>query len=270
MVVCVSWAAASTDRVTLVACAPGYPGDTEQAQQTMDEFALGVARAAGWDSGRIGAVYYPNLDQGLERLSGSDAMLALIPLPFYLEYRERLRLSPLLEVVQETGPREVWSVVARRGAIEGPSSLAGWDLAGMPGYSPRFVREVALGGWGSLPDDATVSFSPRVLSVLRKAARGEPVAALLDGAQTAALDSLPFAGELEIVTRSRELPATLVCTVGDGLTAEGADQLATALLGMHAMEGGAELLESIRMVRFSAVDAGLLRAVERGFDGAGE
>jgi hypothetical protein len=229
-----------------------------------------VTRAARWGPGKVQAVYHAELDEGLERLSRAEAMIALVPLPFYLEYREQLSLAPLLEVVQQAGPREVWSVVARRGAVEGPSSLAGWELAGMPGYSPRFVREVALGEWGALPPDSNVSFSSRVLSVLRKAARGEPVAALLDTAQTAALDSLPFADQLEIVTQSAALPSTLVCKVGDGLDDAGAKGLADGLLGMHEMEGGAELLESIRIVRFTALDADLLRALERGFDGAGE
>ena len=264
-----SIAAASTGRVTLVACAPGYPGDTEQAQPSMDEFARGVSRATGWDTSRVGAVYYASLDDGLDRLSQTDTMVALVPLPFYLEYRERFDLTPLLEVVQQTGPREVWSVVARRGAVEGPSSLSGWDLAGISGYSPRFVREVALGEWG-LPDDLTVSFSSRVLSVLRKAVRGEPVAAVLDTAQTAALDSLPFAEQLEIVAHSAALPSSLVCTVGSALGAEGADHLTEALLHMHEMEGGVELLKSIRMIRFTAVDTDALRPLERGFDGASE
>lgn len=267
---CWSLVSASSGEVTLVACAPGYPGDTEQAQETMDAFAAGVARAAGWGAGKVGAVYHAELDEGLERLSRAEAMIALVPLPFYLEYRERLSLAPLLEVVQQAGSREVWSVVARRGAVEGPSSLAGWELAGMPGYSPRFVREVALGEWGALPADSTVSFSSRVLSVLRKAARGEPVAALLDTAQTAALDSLSFADQLEVVTQSAALPATLVCRVGDGLDDAGASGMADGLLRMHEMEGGAELLESIRIVRFTTLDAGLLRALEEGFDGAGE
>ena len=93
----------------------------------------------------------------------------------------------------------------------------------------------------------------RILSALRRAAGGERVAVLLDGEQRAALDSLPFAQDLEVVYESDPLPAFLACTVGGRLSEHEADELFAALLDLQAQEGGAAVLEQIRLVRFETL-----------------
>jgi hypothetical protein len=254
-----------SETTTLVVCAPGYPSDTVEAQPTMDALARGVATAAGWAAGRLSAAYHPTIDGGLEALGREETGLAIVPLPFYLEQRERLGLEPLLNVVQASGDTEVWSLVARRGAVEEAPSLAGWQVAGMPGYSPRFVRRIALGEWGALPQETQVVFSSRVLSDLRRAAAGDPVAAILDQGQTGALESLPFASELEVVTRSRPLIGSLLCRVEDRLSDTTAHDLREAFLALDRREDGRALLETLRITRFEPVDRESLAAVERTF-----
>lgn len=258
------------ERQTIVACAPGYPGDTEQAQPTMDEFARAVARAGGWREGRFAAIYHERLEAGLARLAQPDAAVALVPLPFYLEFRERLSLDPLLAALPQTHPTESWSLVAARGALTSPSALAGWSLIGSAGYSDRFIRRVALGGWGALPADVGIEFDGRLLSSLRRAAQGERVAVLLDRAQADALGALPFARELEVVATSAPLPASLVCEVGDRMDAAERDRLRAALLGLNDTEPGREVLASLRLERFAAAPTEELRALVRAFGAAGD
>ena len=53
---------------TLVVCAPGYPGSTEQAQSTMDDLARTIGESAGWGTDRLRAVYHETLEPGLDRL----------------------------------------------------------------------------------------------------------------------------------------------------------------------------------------------------------
>ena len=264
----VSSPAPAADVWTLVVSAPGYPSDTAEAQPTMDAFAAGLAAAAGWPAERLRAVYHSTVDGGTAALAADGAALALTPLPFYLERREALALEPLLAVEAEDGGDE-WSLVARRGALSGPSSLAGWEIAGNPGYSPRFVRRVALSRWGALPEQSSIRFSSRVLSELRRASRGEPVAALLDRSQTEALDSLPWAAELEIVARSGRLPGSLLCRVGPGVPDEAAERLSAALRRLHRDEAGRGLLDTVRIRRFVELDTARLARVERAFAGDG-
>ena len=135
----------SAEPTTLVVCAPGFPSNTEEAQPTMDELAGALARGAGWADGRSAATYHPDVDGGHEARRDERAALALVPLPFYLEYGRQLDLRATLQVDQDP---EVWSLVAGTGAVSSPEALAGWEIAGIPGYSPRFVRHVLLADWG--------------------------------------------------------------------------------------------------------------------------
>jgi hypothetical protein len=248
--------------VAVVACAPGYPGSTAEAQPSMDAFAAALARAAGWPPGAVAAVYEPTEKDGLERLARPDAAVALVPLPFFLKHGRALKLEARLQVQQPGGLAEVWALVAKRGRVSSPAGLAGFQVASVAGYAPDFVRG-APGAWGRIPEGARVVETSQVLSALRRAASGEDLAVLLDGAQAAALPTLPFAGEVEVVARSAPLPAALVATVGRRLPPSRWKALERALLALHQDPQGAAALQGIRMVRFVPVDASALAAARR-------
>lgn len=263
----IAGASAAADPLTLVACAPGYPGSTEQAQPTMDALAARLAEAAGWPAGRLAAEYHESLEPGLARLRAADAAVALVPLAFYLRYADELDLHPIAEVADSRAGGERWSLVAARGAVSKPADLADMTVEAVPGYAPAFVRRVALGEWGALPASTGIAFTGRVLSSLRRASRGEPVAVLLDEEQAAALDALPFGDSLEVVARSAGLPASLVCAVDDRLGADDAAALAKALRALGATDEGRDVLAEIRVPGFRAVDEERLAAVTRRYAG---
>ncbi len=248
--------------VTLVTCAPGYPGTTAEAQPNMDALAAAAASAAGWPAGALSAVYEPTEREGLARRAAKDAAVALVPLPFLVKHGAALRLEPRLAVVTQ-GAREateVWTLVAKRGRVATPPALTGFTVTSTAGYAPAFVR-AALAGWGRLPDDVRIVESSQVLSALRKAAAGEPVAVLLDGAQAAALPSLPFANDLDVVARSAPLPSGVVATVGDRLAPARWRALEKGLLGLADAPGGAAALHGLRMERLAPLDAGARQAI---------
>lgn len=245
----------------LVVCSPGSPGNTLQAQPTMDAFAHAVEADAGWPPASLGASYFETTEAGLARLTRPDAGLAMVPLPFLLRYGNELSLTPVLEARPDSAETEVWSLVAKKGSLSAASSLAGWEVTGTPGYAADFVRGAVLGGWGAVPPDATITFTPRPLSGLRRAAAGEKVAVLLDRAQTAALSSLPFAGNLSIVYSSKPLPSGFLCTVARRMTADDVQTLSRVLLHLDDTDAGRGVLTSLRMKRFAAVDARAIEAV---------
>jgi hypothetical protein len=249
--------AAAADAHRIVVWAPGYPGNTEQAQETMDDFAATVSAAAKW-KGALSAVYHQTIDEGVAALTDGATVLALVPAPVLHRYGDELGLEPLLQVVPETGSVEVWSLVAKRGRVSSPASLHGFQLVGVAGYAPEFVRGPALGAWGELPASTQIDFTSRVRSALRRAAAGEDIAVLADSAQAGALGALPFATDLEIVARSSELPSSYVCSVKGRLDAEALDRVRRALLSFGDSADGRETLASMRMERFDDVDdAGL-------------
>jgi len=250
---------------TVVICAPGFPGTMEQAQPTMDDFARAVERAAGRAAGSVSAVYHPTAAGGLDALADDGAVVALVSLPFYLEHGEDLGLRPLLQPLPVAGADEQWSLVAKAGRVQGPASLDGWTVAGRAGDAPDFLRRVVLRPWGAVPASAEITFAPRVLTVLRAAARGENVAAVLDAAETEALASLPFATDLEIVTRSRPLPASVVCGVGDRLTDDGAQAWSKALGALGETASGRDVLRSMRLEGFRDLPREALAEVEKAY-----
>ncbi len=253
--------AAGSPPAGVVVCAPGYPGSTAEAQPVMDTLAAALAAAAGRSTGSVTAVYDADEHEGMAAIGRPQTALALVTLPFFLEHRGELGLEPAAQVVPKgRSALEPWTLVAGKGAVQRPGDLADWELRSLAGFSPRFVRRVALDGWGDLPASLRVRFSGAVLSGLRRAAAGRHVAVLLDGEQAAALDGLPFRDALEILHRSEPLPVSLLCTVhGRG------QKLAAAALKLQGSEGGREALAGLRLDRFELVDVRALDVAIRAF-----
>ena len=252
----------------LVICSPGSPGTTAQAQPTLDAFAAAAEKSAGWPGGTLAAVYFESAETGIPRIKQEDASLAMVPLPFLMEHGAALGLTPKLTAIPDSGPSETWSLVAKKGAVTSPASLTGWEVTGSPGYASGFVRGPVLGTWGTLPDDARITFTPRALGALRRAATGEKVAVILDNAQTAALGSLPFAADLEIVHSSAPLPSGFLCTVANRLPTHQAGKLFTGLMRLHDTPEGKEILKTMRMTRFAVVEQEALDTVRRSLPGS--
>jgi hypothetical protein len=248
---------------TLVVCAPGSPGTTQEAQGAMDALAKAVAARAALPPGALAAVYLPAEGAGLARLREKDAALALVSLPFFLAHEKALGLRAELAPVPQGGAAtERWSLVARKGAVPSAASLQGYTILSTAGYAPAFVRGV-LRGLGEPAADVTIQPSAAMLSGLRRAAAGEKVAVLLDRAQASALASLPFAADLEVVTRSPEVPAGILAVVGGRLPAARWAKLSPAFLGLGADPAGAEALAGIRMSHFAPLDAPALQAARK-------
>lgn len=256
--------------VAVIACAPGFPGTTADAQPSMDALAASLARGAGWPAGSVAGSYLPDEQEGLARLARPDAGVALVPAPFFAKHAAALKLTPRLAAVPAgaAGAAEVWALVAAKGRLASPASLAGFTLASTAGYAPGFVR-AALDGWGPLPPDVKIVFSAQVLSGLRRAAAGEPVAVLLDATQAASLSSLPFASSLEVVARSAPIPGALVVTVGARLTAPRWRALEQAFLELPRTPDGAAVLAGLQRSAFAPLDASARAALLRLAGGPG-
>jgi len=259
-------AAADGEPVTLVVCAPGFPGSTAEAQPIMDSLAASITESAGLAKGALSAVYFESESAGLDRLRKSDAALAIVPLPFFLEHGEELKLTAKMSVVQKAGNGNVaWNLVAKQGRVKTASSLAKWQLVSLLGYSPRFIRGPLLGGWGKLPESVNITMSGQVLSALRRAANGEDVAVLLDPEAFASMASLPFASDLELVTKSASLPQGLLCTVGKRLGADRWKALAQALPKLRNAPAGTSALDGCHLEGFAPLDEKALAASRQAF-----
>jgi hypothetical protein len=261
--------ALGADPVAFVAIAPGYPGTTAEAQASMDAFAEALGAQAGWPAGSLVAAYYEKDLPGLERMRKADAALAMVALPLFLQQAHAFRLEARLVAAQKgAGPSEVWALVAKKGRLGSPAALAGWQVNSIAGYAPAFVKGTALAGWGPVPASTKVVQSNQVLSSLRKAAAGEDIAVLLDGTQAAALPTLPFAADLEVVARSAPLPSGVLATVGKRLSPGQWKALDGALRKLGETPAGLAALEAIRLQGFLPLDPTTLAAARKAYAAA--
>jgi hypothetical protein len=236
---------------TLVFCAPGYPGGSGDAQPFVDQFAKAAATSAGWKADSLAAIYDPTEPGGLAKLGEKDSVLAFVPYAFYVEHAAALHLTPLAQAdVEGVGTAERWTLVGKAGGpVTGPASLTGYTILSVAGYAPEFVKHSALAAW-ALPADVKVEATGQVLSALRRIASGEPVLALLDQTQTAALSTLPFAAQLKTLTQSNALPVALITVVDSRLPDARAKAFQAALVKMNSANGGAQILASLKLKGF--------------------
>jgi hypothetical protein len=260
---------AQAGAMTLVVCAPGYPGSTAEAQSAMDGFAAAIAAGAGWKPGELRAIYFEAEQAGVDRLAASDAAIAITALPFWLKHRAALELTPHLQAVEEGGAAaEAWTLVAPAGAVTGPLSLAGFELVTVSGYAPGFVRGPALRPWGDLPRDVRIVSSNNVLSAMRRASQGNKVAVLLDRASAAAVPTLPFASKLQVVTTSAPLPVAVLSIVGDRVPVAKLKALLKGLTSLETTPAGKQALAGVRLARFAPADQVALTRAREMFDRA--
>jgi hypothetical protein len=237
---------------TLVFCAPGYPGGSGDAQPFVDQFAKAAAAAAGWKSDSLAATYDPTDQGGLAKLGEKDSTLAFMPYAFYVQHAAALHLAPLAQAdVAGVGTQEHWTLVGKAGGpVIGPSSMTGYTILSVAGYAPEFVKHSALAAWGPLPADVKIESTGQLLSALRRVASGEPVLALLDQTQAAALPSLPFAAQLKTLTQSAPLPVALITVVDARLPDGRAKAFQAALLKLNTTNAGAEMLATLKLKGF--------------------
>ena len=216
----------------------------------VDKFASASAASAGWSAGSLAALYDPTEQGGLAKLADSDAVLAFVPYPFFVQHAAELHLTPLAQAdMAGVGPQERWTLVAKLGGVTGPASIAGYTILSVAGYAPEFVRRSALAGW-TLPPDVKIESTGQILSALRRVAAGEQVVALLDQTQTAALPTLPFAAQLKAILQSPPLPVAIVAVVDSRLPAARARALQAGLLKMGHAAGGADILGPLHLQGF--------------------
>ena len=219
---------------TLVFCAPGYPGGSGDAQPFVDQFAKAAAASAGWKSDSLGAIYDPSEQGGLAKLGDKDSVLAFVPYAFYVQHAAAFHLVPLVQAdVAGVGTQERWTLVGKAGGAVTGAALTGYTILSVAGYAPEFVKHSALAAW-TLPTDVKIEATGQILSALRRVASGEPVVALLDQTQAAALSTLPFAAQIKTLTQSAPLPVAVIAVVDARLPEARAKAFQTALIKMNS------------------------------------
>jgi len=255
---CVAIADAAPAKQVIVVVSPGSPGSTDEAKASMAAFAAAASAKAHVP---LEAIYDPTEAGGVSKLD--SAGIGLVALPFFLAHEADLKLRPRLDVVQKgRPPLERWVLVTQKGRAKTAEALAGMTIVSNAAYAPGFVRGV-VAELGPPPKDLKLQQSTAVLSSLRRAAEGEPVAVLLDGPQAAALGSLPFAAKLEEIARSPEMPAGIMVTTDARVPDKVWSGIESALVGLTSDPAGQKALDAIQIARFAPIDDKALAAARK-------
>jgi hypothetical protein len=245
--------------VILVVCAPGSPGNTAEAQPTMDALARSIAKAAQLPADSMTAVYEETEAGCLRRLREKDAALLLATLPFYLAHEQELGLAPRLSAMPQGGEAlQRWTLVTGK---DHPASLKGYTVQSSAGYSKRFVHAVAP----KLPAQVEIQPADAILSGLRRAASGEKVALLLDGSEAAAMGTLPFAASLAPVETSPPVPVAVIATVAKRMDGQRWEELQAAFIRLAEDRAGRDALDGVRMAGFLPLDEKALAAARAAY-----
>ncbi len=278
-------AAQAPDTQGLVVCYPYAPGTVEAARPVMQRLGETLAARAG-AAGR--ATFFDRRPAAREHVDRERPAFAILTLPLYLAWREPLGLEALASTERRGTAVERFHVVVPAGSP--------WrtldDLRAAPpaGRRPvlwsshfddlRFASRVLLaGGLALAPDDAGAGdargvATPQPLRALRRMAAGQPFegvpvdAVVLEEPAWAEVQRLKtFQGALRSVFTSPTLPTPLAVALR-GADADAAQRLRAALLGLREDAAGRELLTTLQLTGFEAVDAAALAAAAARYDEA--
>lgn len=244
--------------------APYAAGSAEQAAATMEAFARYVEAGAGWPAGSAAAGYVNSVEEGRQAIEAAPPGFLIVPVPIFLRYHGAFRWQPLRFVVTDSGDAQRYSVFGPPGSSL--ASLAGAPLEGETAYEPAFVAGVVFGK-GADEIKLQLRATTRTLSAVRRAAKGEPVAVLLDEEQRKALATLPQGTTLQMLAESAWMPAGIL-VAGPATAPADVTALLKALDKAARDPAAEELLKTMKIRRFEKVQADLLASLERKFSAA--
>ena len=248
----------------MLLCLPGFPGTEAQAQPYVDKMLRHLEVKLGLTAGSMSGVFIPDQDAAVRRLVDEKPEIALVGPSVYVSQKAALGMKVIAKVEVNGRGEETYSVLVKKDGPESLAKLKGKTVEGAVVHDGKYVYNVLLDG--KIQQDAlTLAPEKRPQRSLRKVARGEADAAIVDQAVMEHLGELPFASDLKVIYTSAPIPAPAVVVMGQGV--KKADKLEGALVGMCERPDGAELCKALTLTSIKAAAdsdyANLLKAYNR-------
>jgi hypothetical protein len=234
----------------LLLCLTGFPGTTEQAGPTVRGFLDKLGEKLGWGAGVIQGDYYPDTQVGLQQIKDRKPGFAGMSLDLYLAHGEELGAEVLAKAVMHGRDQQRYHiVVAKEGGPASAGALTGKVLVPFR-ESARFLGNLVLDGQRTLAESLDLQYESNAMSALRKVARGQATAAVVDEEIIERFDEVPVKDQLKVLLAGPWLPGPPVVAL-EGSAEADRTAMRTALLGLCAGDG-AETCRSIRVDSFKA------------------
>jgi ABC-type phosphate/phosphonate transport system substrate-binding protein len=262
---CIALASPALAETKLLICYPGAPGDTKQAQPTMNALAEELTKRWGIADATT-AVYVNDLDEGKKILDEQKPSFGILSLSTWVAWKKSgVPMKLIATGTRAKKPTQRYHVVVpKSGSAKSLGDLKGKKVPSNHAADERFVREVIFDG---APETKDVTFEQKpllVLRSLRKCAKGEVDAVLIDDDQLAFLNN-PEAGmgavmaDLRVLWSSKELPLAAVVAFGD-TSSERTEAMKKALFALPKA-----MLDEIQSTGFVDPESPAYEAAEKAY-----
>lgn len=249
----------------LLICNVGGPGTAAQAQPVVEQFVLQIEKTAGWEKGSLTGVYQSRRPQCESYMAQSKPTIAALDLTTYLRFQKSWKLVPIAHMGAADSKR--YYLLVREGSYKNLAELKGKTLISPFTTAPVFLEKLVLGGKVKVKDHFQLQQTYRPLKGLRKVARGQADATIVDEEAYKHLKELKLPVKLVALAQSQPLPGLTLAVVGTNAAKPKAlaNRIAKTLPQL-CTGPGESLCKTFQISAFSKAETGLYRKLQKRYD----
>lgn len=256
------FAAAPQKPIQLVVLLAGGPGDTQAAEKPLKSFLGQWETSAGLEAGTLDGKYFPQKDAAMQFVKESAPGIFMIPPITFFENEKAWGLTAIAQVAVKGSPAETLYLVVKKDAVANVAALNGKTVVTTLLADPKFADLVVLEDDKALAKLVKLEYDRSPLAAMRKVRDGSAAAVLLDEAQYAGLEKLPFGAELSLLAKTKAVPRSVIA-VGKGVDKATTQKLKDGLLKLGTSAEAKPTLEQFGVDGVVAADQPLLAAARK-------
>lgn len=248
----------------LVICNVGGPGTTKQAQPVLDRFLRHMEQASGLKSGSMTGEYHTTRQACLDYIKQHGPAFGVFELATYLSQAQALKLRPLASMGKPDGTR--YHLLVR----EASDYAALKDLRGKTLISSllddlTFVSKIIFAGAVDAGVHFKIARTGLPLKGLRKVAREQADAALVDNVAYEHLGELTLPHKLKSIFASAGLPGLTMASLDGGKGADDAVKKVIKALPRLCTGEGQKMCQTFNIAAFHPVKPALYQKLVRAY-----
>ena len=240
-----------------VVYAPGMGGTAEQARPYLETFFRDLEKEMSWPTGSADGQYFEEESAVAGYLASKKPGYGLVTPGMYLDLackKESIDIVATVVGVANAGSSARYHVVVKNPDIKELKDLQGKKVSSNHLQNAKFISAVVFAGKLDAQTYFKLEPTNSPIKPFKLVDRGEADAALVDDAQLAHMNTLPFGKELRVLYSSEPLPPFPVVSFGKVVKPAERDAMKKTLLGLCATATGAPVCKSLSITRFEAVD----------------
>ncbi|GAB4290150.1 MAG: hypothetical protein Kow0090_03170 [Myxococcota bacterium] len=250
---------------------PGGPAPDKEGEKLVSQFIETVAEMTELDPKILRGEYFNETSKAVKFIEKNRDAYIMGSLAFFLSQRRNLSITPLATVKLTDSPDEQYYIIVQKGKYTSLEQLKGKTLSGNALYEDhRFINALIFDG--KLDVNAYFSLKPtlRPLSAIRKVAKDELDAVLLDQVQYHSLQRLPLSEKVSVIYKSPPLPPLGFMMIETSKTKKYKDKISSAIVKMCDSEKGKAACRNFGLNGFEPLKTGALDDVVKKYETGGK